>query len=255
MGRTFSLAARSELPPHTAGQWAYLGGLAATSAYLETRKEPIRRDVLRSSLIRRTGWTEIGGQLGQGRVTQTAALLLYGSGLFADLPRTRETGLLLTESYAAAQVAAGALNFVFSERRPQRGGELRFFRSGGSSTSLHMTNTVVLATVLDHQLDAMQARSAAERVAKVLAEIGLYAIPTVTAWQRMRSDQHYLWNVELGAGASWYVTRAMLRAHDRARHPETGSVGEQRPSRLPRIALGGAPGGGRGESVSLIWEL
>jgi hypothetical protein len=244
--RTFSLAVHTELPPRSAGQRTYLGVLAAASALLETRKEQLRQDVLRSSLARHTGWTDVGGQLGQGRVTQGLALLFYGGGLFADLPRARETGLLLGESYAAAQVTAGALNFVFSERRPRAGGQLRYFRAGGSSTSLHMTNTTVLAMVLDRQLDRIGGASAAGRVAKVLARIGLYAIPTVTAWQRVRSDQHYLWNVALGAGQSAYVTRAVLRAHDRA-------AGEARPSRAPRLVVAGAPG--RGESVALVWDL
>jgi hypothetical protein len=243
---TFSLASRIELPPRSAGQWTYLGVLAAASAVLESRKEQLRQDVLRSGLARDTGWTDIGGQLGQGRVTQGLALLFYGGGLFADLPRARETGLLLGESYAAAQVTAGALNFVFSERRPQAGGQLRYFRAGGSSTSLHMTNTVVLAMVLDHQLDRFGGASAAERAAKILARIGLYAIPTVTAWQRVRSDQHYFWNVVLGAGQSVYVTRAVLRSHDCA-------AGEVRPSRAPRLVVASAPV--RGESVALLWEF
>ena len=29
----------------------------------------------------------------------------------------------------------------------------------------------------------------------------IYSIPVVTGWQRLRSDQHYLWSVVLGAGA------------------------------------------------------
>ena len=246
MGRTLSRTVRTELLPDDTARWAYLGSLAVVSGYLETQKERLRRDVLTSGFYRRSGWTDIGGQLGQGRIVQGAAVLLYGGGLLADQPRVRQTGLLLAESYAVAQTTASLLNFVVSEQRPRAGGQIRYFHSGGSGVSLHMTNTVVLAEVLDHQWTRFDAGdSAGVRTAKILGKIVLYGIPTVTTWQRMRSDQHYLWNVVLGAGQSFYVTGAVLRAHDE----ETG-----RPAWLPQLAMAGPlPGGG--QSVVLVWRF
>jgi hypothetical protein len=235
--RTLASTLRTELLPGDAPRWAYLGSLAVVSAYLESQKERLRQDVLQSGFARTSGWTDFGGQIGKGRVTQEAALLLYGGGLLGDLPRVRETGLLLAESYATTQATAGLLSFVVSERRPQSGGEIRYFHGGGSGVSLHMTNTMVLAEVLDHEVTRIEPGDGTGlRAAKILGKIVLYGVPTVTAWQRMRSDQHYLWNVVLGAGQSFYVTRGVLRAHD----AETG-----RPPWLPRLALGAplTPGG------------
>ena len=246
VGRTLSRNLRSELLPDDGARWTYLGSLAAVSAYLESDKERLRQDVLRSGFDRRSGWTDVGGELGKGRVTQAAAALLYGGGLLAGQPRVRQTGLLLAESYATAQTTAGLLNYVVSERRPQEGGEIRYFQGGGSSVSLHMTNTMVLAEVLDHQVTRIEAGdSAGRRAAKILGKVVLYGIPTVTAWQRMRADQHYLWNVVLGAGQSFYVTRGVLRAHD----AETG-----RPPWLPQLALGPTATGG-GRRVLLTWTF
>jgi hypothetical protein len=221
-GRTLAGTVR-ELPPRTATQWTYLGSLALASAVLENRKEEIRRQVLRSSAFRHSHWTEIGGQLGLSRNAEIAAAGLYAAGLTADLPRTRETGLLLGESLLAAQAGTGVLNFVFSEERPQRGGRLRYFHSGGSSASIHMTNTMAVARVFDYEIAA----SGWTGTGATLARVGVYAIPAVTAWQRMRSDQHYLWNVVLGGGASFYITSALLRAHERE---DKGASG-------PRIAV------------------
>lgn len=242
---TLSRAVRQEIVPNDAAKWTYLGSLAVVSGVLESQKERIRQDVLRSSFDRHSGWTDFGGQVGQGRITQGAAVLLYGGGLASGEPQVRQTGLLLGESYAMAQIGAGVLNFTFSERRPRAGGELRYFHSGSSSTSIHMTNTVVLAEVLDHQVTRLDPEDGpGKRTAKILGKVVLYAIPTVTGWQRMRSDQHYLWNVVLGAGQSFYVTSAVLRAHD----AETG-----RPRWLPELAMGG-PAGTK-ESFVLVWKL
>jgi hypothetical protein len=246
VGHTLSRTIRTELLPDDAARWTYLGSLAAVSAYLESQKERLRQDVLDSNAER--GWTDVGGELGKGRLTQAAAVLLYGGGLLAGQPRVRHTGLLLAESYAAAQTTAGLLNYVVSETRPQEGGEIRYFHRGGSSVSLHMTNTMVLAEVLDHQVTRIEAGdSAGRRAAKILGKVVLYSIPTVTAWQRVHADEHFLWNVVLGAGQSFYVTRGVLRAHD----AETG-----RPPWLPQLALGGGPAtaGGRG-TMLLRWTF
>lgn len=245
--RTLVHTLRAELVPDDAARWSYLGGLAALSFSLESQKERLREEVLDSGFARTSGWTDFGGQIGKGRVTQEAAVLLYGGGLLGNLPRVRETGLLLAESYATAQATAGLLNFVVSERRPQSGGEIRYFQGGSSSVSLHMTNTMLLAEVLDHQLTQIQPGDGAGlRAAKILGKIVLYGVPVATGWQRMRSDQHYLWNVVLGAGQSFYVTRGVLRAHD----AETG-----RPPWLPRLSLSGPrPDGGR-PGVLLTWTF
>jgi hypothetical protein len=214
-GRTLSRALRAELPPGDTARRLYLGALATLSAVLASWKERLRREVLSSDLYRRSGWTEIGGVLGKGWVAHAAAVLLYGGGLLAGRPRLRKAGLLVAESHAAAQAAAAILNFVVSERRPREGGQIRYFHGGGSSVSLHVTNTVVLAAVLDRGLAQLEpGENAAERRAKILGRALLWALPAVTAWQRQRSDQHYLWNVVLGAGQSFYVTGAILRAHD-----------------------------------------
>jgi len=245
--RTLASALRSELLPDDAARWTYLGSLAVVAASLESRKERLRQEVLGSDFTRDSGWTDVGGQIGKGRVTQAAAALLYGGGLLGDLPRMRETGLLLAESYAVAQTSAGLLNFAVSERRPQSGGEIRYFQGGGSGVSLHMTNTMVLAEVLDHQLTRLEPGDGpGRRTFKIFGKVLLYGIPTVTAWQRMRSDQHYLWNVVLGAGQSFYVTRGVLSAHD----DQTG-----RPRWLPQLSLGAPATPGGGPRALLTWSF
>jgi hypothetical protein len=219
-GRTFSLFVRSEVWPLRSGQLVYLGSLAGVSAILEHDKEALRRDVLRSSFYRHSHWTQIGGTLGLTRVGYGAAAAFYLGGLAAGEPEVRRTGMLMAESLLVAQGVAGAVNFAVSERRPQAGGAIRYFHSGGSGVSIHMTNTAALARVLDHRLTRFApGDSRGRRLAKILGKAVIYSIPTITGWQRLRADQHYLWNVVLGAGLSAYVTDALLRSYDRAEAP------------------------------------
>jgi hypothetical protein len=219
-GRTFSLFVRREVWPRDAGQLVYLGSLAGASAILEHDKEALRRDVLRSSFYRHSRWTQIGGTLGLTRVGYGAAAALYLGGLVAGEPEVRRTGMLMAESLLVAQGVAGAVSFAVSEKRPQAGGAIRYFHSGGSGVSIHMTNTAALARVLDHRFARFAAGdSRGRRLAKILGKAIIYSIPTITGWQRLRADQHYLWNVVLGAGLSAYVTDALLRSYDQASAP------------------------------------
>jgi hypothetical protein len=215
-GRSFAVLVKREAWPRSAAQYLYLGGLAGASALLEADKEALRRDVLRSSFYRHSHWTQIGGTLGLTRAGYGAAAAFYLGGLAAGQLEVRRTGLLMAESLLLAQGVAGAVNFAVSEQRPRAGGAIRYFHSGGSSVSIHMTNAMALARVLDHRLARFApADSRGRRLAKVLGKVVIYSIPAVTGWQRLRSDQHYLWNVVLGAGLSAWVTDALLRAYDR----------------------------------------
>jgi len=245
-GRTLWRTVRVEAPPRRRGQWIYLVALAGASAALEAHKEEIRRDVLRSSFYRHSAWTDFAGQAGMGKYSEGLTALLYGGGLFARAPAVRQTGLELGESLLVAQAGTAILNFVFSERRPEAGGKLSFFRAGGSSASIHMTNTMAVARVLDHRLDRLGGPGRRARLARILARVGLYSLPAITGWERMRSDQHYAWNVLLGGGSSLYLTNAVLRAHER--EEGTGS------RLLPRVLLT-APKNGRGQGLLLAWSL
>jgi hypothetical protein len=218
--RTFSLFARREVWPRQPDQWLYLGGLAGLSAVLENNRMALRQDVLRSAFYRHSQWTQIGGTLGLTHVAYGTAGALYLGGLIFDQEEVRRTGLILAESVLAAQAVAGAVNFAVSEKRPEAGGAITFFHSGGSGVSIHMTNTMALARVLDHRFARLRpSDSRSRRIAKILAKTAIYSIPAVTGWQRMRADQHYLWSVVLGAGLSAFVTDAMLRSSDGAPDP------------------------------------
>jgi hypothetical protein len=255
VARTLGRTAACEIVPRDWGWGGYLLGLAGASAYLEAHKEQIRHDLLQSGFARHSGWTDAGDQLGRSHTVEGLAVASYLAGLAARSPAWRDTGLLLAESTLVAQAGAGIVTFAVSETRPRRGGVIRYFHTGGSSVSIHETNAMALARVLDHQLPRYHGANPGVRAARALGRVLLYAIPAVTGWERMRTDQHYAWNVLLGGGLSYYLTSATLRAHDHldASSPP-GAAGE--PSRWrPRLAFSPAPRGTRGGALLLGWDL
>jgi len=215
-------------------QAAYVLALGGSAALLEEPKARLRRQVLESETFANSSWTDIGGKLGLSRNVEIAAATCYFGGLASGQSRLRETGLLLGESLFAAQLDAGLINYTISERRPQDGGKILHFSTGGHAASIHETNTMALARVLDHEL-AAAGDGPLERVLRV----AVYSIPAVTGWERLRADQHYLWNVVLGGGASLYVTNAVLHAHEGGATTTTPPRTELLFAPAPRGAGGG----------------
>src|ERR1700730_17926895 len=162
LGRT----AAHGIVPRDWGWGGYLLGLAGASAYLEAHKEQIRRDVLQSGFARHSGWTDAGDQLGRSHTVEGLAAASYLAGLAARSPAWRDTGLRLAESTLVAQAGAGIVTFAVSESRPRRGGVIRYFHTGGSSVSIHETNAMTLARVLDHQLPRYRGRNPGVRAAR-----------------------------------------------------------------------------------------
>jgi hypothetical protein len=238
---------REELLPRESSDWLHLGGLAAASGYLWSEKRQVHSEVLRTQLYRQTPWVDEFKLFGDWPVVAGVAGILYTTGLLADSPRTRDTGLLLGESLLATGTTVATLQYVLSEERPERGGALRFFVPNGHGASGHAATSMALARVLDHRfLRLHESDGPWKRAGKILGRIGLYGVPALTAWQRIRTDRHYLWNVVLGAGAALYVTNGILRAHER----ETAL---QRPPWMPKVSAGPLPG--LGGDVRLIWRF
>jgi hypothetical protein len=247
VARTWGGLFWKELAPRGRGDWLFLGGVAVASGYCAGRKEYLRSEVPESDLYEDTGRAYDYGVFGNGFYVLGAAGLFYATGLLGDFPRARRTGLLLGESVLAAGGTAVAFQFVFAEQRPWEGGDLELFQMGGHGASGHAAISVGMARVLDHQYLRFRAEDGpGRRAGKVAGKVLLYAAPALTGWQRLRKDDHYLWNVVLGAGIGWYTTGALLRAHD-------GALGERLPRWRPELSAGAGPEGV--DSVLLTWRF
>ena len=95
-----------------------------------------------------------------------------------------------------------ASRFVLAEQRPKDGGEMRFFRARGHGVSGH----ALAAALLYGPVMSTWGRELSRRD-RALLSAALHAWIAFIAWSRVRKDEHYAWNVMLGAKLGLSVGR------------------------------------------------
>lgn len=133
------------------------------------------------------------------RVGSGHAMLLYGVIVAIVAARTRDPKL---RAFARRFAKAGVLGFVtfqasrfvLAEQRPKDGGEMRFFRAHGHGVSGH----AFAAALLHGPIMATWGPELSRRD-RALLSAALYAWIAFIGWSRVRKDEHYVWNVMLGA--------------------------------------------------------
>ena len=133
------------------------------------------------------------------RVGSGHAMLAYGVVLAIVAARTRDPKLRafvrrFAKAGAIGFVVFQASRFVLAERRPNDGGEMRFFRTHGHGVSGH----ALAAALLHGPVMATWGRDLSRRD-RALLDAALYAWIAFIAWSRVRKGEHYAWNVMLGA--------------------------------------------------------
>lgn len=127
------------------------------------------------------------------------AMLAYGIVLAIVAARTHDPKLSafvrrFAKSGLIGFAAFEASRFVLAERRPKEGGEMRFFRLHGHGVSGH-----TFAAALLHDPIMATWGPGLSRRNRALLSASLYAWIAFVAWSRVRLDEHYVWNVLLGA--------------------------------------------------------
>ena len=133
------------------------------------------------------------------RVASGNAMLVYGVVLAIIAARTGDPKLRAFVRRFAKAGAIGfaqfqAARFVLAERRPKEGGEMRFFRAHGHGVSGH-----TFAAALLHDPIMSTWGPSLSRRKRALLSASLYGWIAFVAWSRVRLDEHYVWNVLLGA--------------------------------------------------------
>ena len=133
------------------------------------------------------------------RVGSGHAMLLYGVVLAIVAARTGDPKLRafvrrFAKAGAIGSVTFQASRFVLAERRPKEGGEMRFFRLHGHGVSGH-----TFAAALLHGPIMATWGPGLSRRDRALLSAAIYAWIAFIAWSRVARDEHYVWNVTLGA--------------------------------------------------------
>lgn len=148
--------------------------------------------------------------LKQAGELSTAAVLpsvIYVSGLIFNDKKIRTTGRMLFESLLLAGVINGSLKYTLGRARPFMNignSQFEYFESDNSFQSLpsgHTTVAFTCATLLS------------ERIDNIYVSIALYAVAGGTAYERIRSDNHWFSDVVLGAGIGIFSAYSIVKAN------------------------------------------
>ncbi len=170
----------------------------------------IRNDVLakqNNNLDRITDW---GEKFGRPVYAAILSSLLYSSGLLFKEKHLRETGQILAEAMLCAGLYTQLLKISLGRARPYKGEgnleieplEFEFDSSENSLPSGHTSIAFTVATVLS------------ERVNNIYASIALYSFASLTAYQRIYSDVHWLSDTILGAALGTVIGLKLVKLHE-----------------------------------------
>jgi hypothetical protein len=170
---------------------------AVAIAYVKKRELQARLTNRRSSII-----AKIADRAGSGH-----AMLLYGVALAIIAAHTGDPKLRAFVRRFAKAGAIGfavfqASRFVLAEERPKDGGAMRFFRAHGHGVSGH----AFAAALLYDPIMSTWGPDLSRRD-RALLSAALHAWIAFIAWSRVRLDEHYVWNVILGAHLGLRVAR------------------------------------------------
>ena len=184
--------------------------VAATGAAMSIENQ-VRADVLKmhnSSLDKFNGVTEHFGRPIYGGILSG---LLYSSGLIFSDNYVKETGQMLAEAIIANGIYTEVLKITFGRARPFTNEphtdidflEFELETNENSLPSGHTSTAFTIATVLSERLD------------NIYASITLYSLASLTAYQRIYSDVHWLSDVVLGASLGTFIGLKIVKLHEK----------------------------------------
>jgi membrane-associated phospholipid phosphatase len=150
------------------------------------------------------------------KISAGLVLGLYGTGLFFDKPKWRETGILLAGAQLLNANLTAIFKSAFGRDRPfleQGNHQFGFFRTSYDRTSFpsgHTSNAFAFTTVLAHQIDWMP------------ATIFLYSCAGAVGLARIYYDQHWFSDVVGGAVLGTMSAKWVIRFYEqtkRSKHP------------------------------------
>ncbi len=192
------------------GEASLLIGAGSAATYLVSFADEPIRDELSSHVPVWSNTVKFLNELGNVKTMGLVSGVIYGTGLFIEEEKVRETGRLLVESL----IWGGSINMLmrhaFGRYRPynERGnGMFSFWQTDNDFQSFpsgHTTVAFSMATILSHQIDTWWSYPL------------FYALAAGTAGTRMYLDQHWLSDVCFGAALGYTGAKLILIVNDNA---------------------------------------
>jgi len=173
--------------------WLKIGAVTAITGGLFFVDNSVRNSVKKIHSPFQDNFVKIGNQYGKGIIPAGLSVALYGIGFFTNNYELKSTGQILFESLAAAGITVTAIKVIFGRSRPyleEGPRQFNFFKTNNDFNSLpsgHVIVAFTTSTVL------------AEKIDNIYASIALYGLASLTAYQRIYSDNHWFSDTFLGA--------------------------------------------------------
>lgn len=185
--------------------------IAMTGASFSLDKK-IRNDVLAKQNNNQTRITDWGEKFGRPVYATILSGLLYSSGLLFKEKHLRETGQILAEAMICTGLYTQLLKISLGRARPYKDEgnleiellEFEFDSSENSLPSGHTSIAFTVATVLS------------ERIDNIYASMALYSFASLTAYQRIYSDVHWLSDTILGAALGTVIGLKLVKLHEKS---------------------------------------
>ncbi len=192
------------------GDVSLLIGAGSVATYLVSLADEPIRDELSSNVPVWSNTVKFLNELGNVKTMGLVSGVVYGTGLFIEEEKVRETGRMLVESLIWGGSVNMLMRHAFGRYRPynERGNEMFSFwetdNDFQSFPSGHTTVAFSMATILSHQIDTWWSYPL------------FYGLAAGTAGTRMYLDQHWLSDVLFGAALGYAGAKLILIANDNA---------------------------------------
>ncbi len=144
----------------------------------------------------------------------TVSGAFFLGGALGGSQREVETGVMLAQSILFTAAVTGLGQLVFAEARPHEGGEIKLFGDHGHSISGHTSLATSMVKPIDSQYLSIRGDEGRTTTTfKYLGKVALYTSPVMVGISRVRSNQHYVWNVLLGLAVGYSVGNVVVDIH------------------------------------------
>ena len=169
--------------------------------------KPFRNTILTTKSNSMDNFTNIGERFGNPKYASWLSGALYIGGHIIGDKELRLTGMMLAETIFLNGLVTQVLKSSFGRARPflnEGNGEIDFLEFEDESNSLpsgHTSTAFAIATVLSQRIDNFYASAA------------LYSLASLTAYQRIYADKHWISDTILGAAIGTLVGLQVVKLH------------------------------------------
>jgi membrane-associated phospholipid phosphatase len=151
------------------------------------------------------GQVRWGGRISDIGASYTVLPIVAGSyiyGAWRDNAKSREIGVLGTETLLDSIIVVGISKEIFRRNRPDERNRGDFWGGGSSFPSGHAIQIWSIASLLDHEYQH-----------KRIVGITAYTLATIVSAARIAAEKHFASDVVAGGTMGWFIGRYVYDTH------------------------------------------